>query len=71
MKTCPASCNIIAMKKRVTAEMMKLVQGQLASRGGKARAEKYSKAKLSEWAKLGGRPKKQSAAKKRRKRVQK
>jgi hypothetical protein len=61
-----------SMKKRVTAEMMKLVQSQLASRGGKARAEKYGKAKLSEWAKLGGRPKKkQTAAKKRGKRVRK
>ena len=25
--------------------------------GGKARADKYSKEQLSEWAKLGGRPK--------------
>jgi len=27
------------------------------SMGGKARARKYSKEQLSEWAKLGGRPK--------------
>jgi len=29
---------------------------QVASLGGKARARKYSKAILSKWAKLGGRP---------------
>lgn len=46
------------MAKKVTAEMMRLVQSHLASKGGKARAEKYGKAKLREWAKLGGRPRK-------------
>jgi hypothetical protein len=30
----------------------------IASKGGKARAEKYDKATLSEWAKKGGRPQK-------------
>jgi hypothetical protein len=60
------------MKTRLTAEMKKLIRQELARAGGKARAEKYSKAKLSEWAKLGGRPKKkQSAAKKRGKRGRK
>jgi hypothetical protein len=34
---------------------------QLASVGGKARAKKYDHATLSEWAKLGGRPRKQDA----------
>lgn len=28
----------------------------LASKGGKARAKKYNKATLSEWARKGGRP---------------
>jgi hypothetical protein len=28
----------------------------IASKGGKARAEKYDKATLSKWAKKGGRP---------------
>jgi hypothetical protein len=30
----------------------------MQSRGGIARAKKYSKAKLKEWGKLGGRPRK-------------
>ncbi len=30
---------------------------EIASLGGKARAKKYSKKQLSEWAKKGGRPK--------------
>jgi len=60
------------MAKRVTAEMMKLVQTELASKGGKARAEKYDSATLSEWAKLGGRPKKKTrSAAKREKRGRK
>jgi general stress protein YciG len=29
---------------------------RIASKGGKARAEKYDKATLSKWAKKGGRP---------------
>ena len=52
--------------------MKKLIRQELARAGGEARAKKYSKAKLSEWAKLGGRPKKkQSASRKRGKRVRK
>jgi hypothetical protein len=35
---------------------------QLASVGGKARAKKYDHATLSEWAKLGGRPRKKVLA---------
>jgi general stress protein YciG len=31
---------------------------KIARKGGKARAAKYDKAKLSEWAKKGGRPRK-------------
>jgi len=49
------------MATKVTAEMMRLVQQQLASKGGKARAKKYDKATLSKWAKRGGRPKKKAA----------
>ena len=46
----------------------KLIQQYLASigsKGGKARAAKYDKATLSEWAKHGGRPKKGAETKKR------
>lgn len=46
------------MTKKVTDEMMRLVQTELARSGGKARAKKYSKKQLSEWAKMGGRPRK-------------
>lgn len=46
------------MKKKVTKEMIRLVQTRLASAGGKARAAKYDHATLSEWGKRGGRPKK-------------
>ena len=31
---------------------------KIGSKGGKARAAKHDKAKLTEWAKLGGRPRK-------------
>jgi hypothetical protein len=58
LQTCPASFIIDDMVKKVTQEMMRLVQSQLASAGGKARAEKYDRATLSRWAKLGGRPRK-------------
>jgi hypothetical protein len=37
----------------------KVIRGYLAEigrKGGKARAAKYGKARLSKWAKLGGRP---------------
>ena len=51
------------MKKKVTEEMMRLVQTKLASAGGRARAKKYDRATLSEWAKRGGRPRKDSQAK--------
>jgi hypothetical protein len=46
------------MAKKVTEEMMRLVQTELARKGGKARAEKYDQATLSKWAKMGGRPRK-------------
>ena len=36
---------------------MKSKLKEFQSKGGKARAAKYSKEKLSEWAKKGGRPK--------------
>jgi general stress protein YciG len=34
---------------------------RIASKGGKARAEKYDRATLSKWAKKGGRPPKKDA----------
>jgi len=43
---------------KVTKEMMRAVQAELARAGGQARAKKYSKATLSKWAKRGGRPRK-------------
>ena len=46
------------MTKKVTEEMMRLVQTELARKGGKARAAKYSSEQLREWAKMGGRPRK-------------
>ena len=49
------------MAKKVTDEMMRLVQTELARKGGKARAKKYDRATLSKWAKLGGRPKKKAS----------
>jgi hypothetical protein len=42
---------------KITREVRKFYK-QLASEGGKARAKKYDHATLSEWAKRGGRPKK-------------
>jgi hypothetical protein len=45
------------MKLKITPEVRKFYK-QLASQGGKARAKKYDHATLSEWARLGGRPRK-------------
>jgi hypothetical protein len=42
----------------ITPEMRKQIRRELARKGGKARAKKYSKKQLSKWAKLGGRPRK-------------
>jgi general stress protein YciG len=36
--------------------MKELTVKEFASKGGKARAKKYSKEKISEWGKKGGRP---------------
>lgn len=44
------------MARKVTEEMMRLVQTELARKGGNARAAKYSTAQLREWARMGGRP---------------
>lgn len=43
-------------KIRIPEAVMKYFQATGAI-GGKARAEKHSKAQLSEWGKMGGRPK--------------
>ena len=46
------------MAKKIAAKLMRDALRQLAVAGGKARAKKYSKKQLSEWAKKGGRPRK-------------
>ena len=43
-------------KIRIPDEVMEYFR-KTGAMGGKARAKKHSKAQLSEWAKLGGRPK--------------
>jgi hypothetical protein len=43
------------MKSKVPKEVRDYL-AQLASKGGTARAKKYNKATLSEWARKGGRP---------------
>jgi len=42
-------------KPRIPEDVMEYFR-QTGSKGGKVRARKYSKRQLSEWAKLGGRP---------------
>jgi hypothetical protein len=49
--------------KKVSQDVQKYLAG-IASKGGKARAKKYGKAQLSEWAKKGGRPPKKSKGRK-------
>jgi hypothetical protein len=44
------------MAKKLPGEVLKFFQ-KTGAEGGKARAKKHSKKQLSEWAKLGGRPK--------------
>jgi hypothetical protein len=39
---------------KISEEMRQAVLNELRSKGGKARAKKYSKAQLTKWAKLGG-----------------
>jgi hypothetical protein len=48
---------IYGMRLKITPAVRKFYK-QLASVGGKARAKKYDHATLSDWAKRGGRPKK-------------
>ena len=45
--------------KRVIREYL----ASIGSKGGKARASRHSKAELSKWAKLGGRPRKMKEGK--------
>ena len=42
-------------------KVVKQYLSRIASKGGKARAEKYDRATLSKWAKKGGRPPKKDA----------
>jgi hypothetical protein len=51
-------------KVRIPEEVMKYFQ-LTGAQGGKTRARKYSKKQLSEWGKMGGRPK--GSVKKRKK----
>lgn len=44
-------------------EAIKRYLSSIASKGGKARAEKYDKATLSKWGKKGGRPPKKGEKK--------
>jgi len=46
---------------KITEEILREARKKLASKGGKARAKKYSKRILSKWAKKGGRPRKKGA----------
>jgi hypothetical protein len=50
------------MAKKIPDQLREYL-GQLAKKGGKARAKKYDKATLSKWAKKGGRPKKKQSNK--------
>jgi hypothetical protein len=44
------------MATKIPKDVLKYFQ-QTGAEGGRARAKKHSKKQLSEWAKLGGRPK--------------
>jgi len=44
-------------------EEVKRYLSKIASKGGKARAAKYGKKTLSDWAKKGGRPRKHAKSK--------
>jgi len=46
----------VATKLKIPEDVMEYFR-KTGAMGGKARAAKHSKAQLSEWAKLGGRPK--------------
>ena len=46
---------------KIPEQIMQEARRKLASKGGKARAKKYSKKTLSKWARKGGRPRKDGA----------
>ncbi|MFL6451981.1 MAG: hypothetical protein ACJ746_30590 [Bryobacteraceae bacterium] len=48
---------------RIPEEVMEYFR-KVGAEGGKARAKKHSERKLSEWGKLGGRPRKSSGKRK-------
>jgi hypothetical protein len=48
---------------RDTEKAVRQYLSRIASKGGKARAEKYDKATLSKWARKGGRPRKDGKSK--------
>ena len=51
------------MPKKLPPAVLKFFQ-ETGAKGGKSRAAKHSKRQLSEWGKLGGRPKSRRKAKK-------
>jgi hypothetical protein len=48
---------------KITEAIKRQVRRELAATGGRARARKYSRAQLSAWSKLGGRPRKRKGGK--------
>ena len=51
------------MATKISAEVRRVIRSQFARSGGEARASKYAHEQLSEWAKKGGRPRKDANAK--------
>jgi len=47
---------------KISKEIRRQLQRELASAGGKARAKKYDKKTLRAWARKGGRPRKKEKA---------
>lgn len=52
---------LLNMIPKITPDIRKFYK-ELARMGGKARAKKYDHATLSEWAKRGGRPRKEKSS---------
>jgi hypothetical protein len=48
----------VKITKRLKEQLRQELNRELASAGGKARAQKYDKKTLSKWGKRGGRPRK-------------
>ena len=63
LENIPCKFYYYSMKKKVTDEMVRLVFEKFGSAGGKARAKKYDRETLRKWARMGGRPRKNSQTK--------